>query len=925
MPRSFERKILRSKLALLFERVWVRSWPLFVLGSVFLLVSFAGLWEALGQIAHIGLLALFGLGAAAGIVHVFRAPWPSRDEAIRRIERFSDVPHRPATSYEDTLTQAAPGSATTAIWAAHRRRMAALLDKLKVGPPQPRTDRIDPMALRALLILLVVAGSALMGREGLERAKAAFDFSGDREMLAARLDAWVTPPGYTGRAPIMLKDGAAKPEQAREFLPTEAAPGKDKGEAEAEVGEADVKAASTEPSIPDVPQKSVLVVRASGLGSATLSLDVETGAIGTKDAKVERIEAKPSEQALGVQEVRFELKETARLRVHGGSTQLAEWPVKVTPDEAPKISLSRPPELTPRGSLKLTYKAEDDFGVASAQAKLKKAPQAVLPKEKAWAQLPPPIGPRPPLMRPPTIDLRLTKPNAKESDGSTFVDFASHPWSGLKVIMTLEVKDVAGQIGRSVPFEMTLPERKFQKPLARAVVEQRRKLIDDPRYQGQVVKALAALTLEPDGFITDLKVYLGLRSVYHRLSQERSREALKSSIEQLWQIALRIEDGGLSDAEKRLKDAQDKLAKALEDGASDEDLRKLMQELKDALGDYMKQLAEQGKQNDDQQGQDQNQQQIGQEDLDRMMKNLEDMAESGSREQAQQLLNEMQDLMERMQAGKQDPEGQQRSKEMMQAMEELGDMVGDQKQLQEETFDEQRGEEEGAGEPGQQGAGKKQRPPPGMKGMGGDGRQGKNGAPPGKSDKAQKGKRGQPGESGEQGQQGQQGPGDQLGEGGQQPGGQGSLSQRQKELRDRLGKLKKELREKGMPGQGKQLGDAEQAMENAEQALEQGDLEGATEQQGQALDSMRQQAQSMAQEMSKGMPQRYGQTGDSPRDPLGRPQKSQGPDLGTSVKVPEQIDVQRAREILEEIRKRVGEQKRVPQELDYLERLLKRY
>jgi hypothetical protein len=81
----------------------------------------------------------------------------------------------------------------------------------------------------------------------------------------------------------------------------------------------------------------------------------------------------------------------------------------------------------------------------------------------------------------------------------------------------------------------------------------------------------------------------------------------------------------------------------------------------------------------------------------------------------------------------------------------------------------------------------------------------------------------------------------------------------------------------------------------------------------------------MAQEMLKNMPQRYGQSGDAPRDPLGRPQKSEGPDLGTSVKVPDEIDMQRAREILEELRRRSGEATRPTEELDYLERLLRRF
>jgi hypothetical protein len=58
------------------------------------------------------------------------------------------------------------------------------------------------------------------------------------------------------------------------------------------------------------------------------------------------------------------------------------------------------------------------------------------------------------------------------------------------------------------------------------------------------------------------------------------------------------------------------------------------------------------------------------------------------------------------------------------------------------------------------------------------------------------------------------------------------------------------------------------------------------------------------------------------RDPLGRPQRTEGPDLGQNVEVPDEIDVERARRILEAIRNRLGERTRPRYELDYLERLL---
>ena len=461
---------------------------------------------------------------------------------------------------------------------------------------------------------------------------------------------------------------------------------------------------------------------------------------------------------------------------------------------------------------------------------------------------------------------------------------------------------------------MILPERQFKDPLARAIVEQRKKLLDDTRFRPNVVFALDALTLEPDIFTPDIKIYLGLRTARHRLMDDRSRGAIKSVTDQLWQIALRLEDGDLSDAERALKEAQDKLAKALEDGASEEEIKKLMQELRQAMNDFMQQLAKENEGNEQQEGQNQDQQMLGQEDLERMMRNLEDMAKSGAREQAQQLLSEMQDLMERMQAGRQDQAQQQRNQEMMKMMEELGNMVGDQQKLMDDTYEERR--EQGSGRDAQ-------KPPPNMKGMGGDGQQGDvGGAPPGQSDQAQRGQ----GQRGQSGGQGQQGRGDQMGQG---EGGRGldDLTQRQKELKDRLGQLQKQMREKGgQQGQGRQqLQDAEGAMQSAEEALQRGDLQEANEQQSRALDQMRQGAQNMAQEMMRNMPQRYGQSGDTPRDPLGRPQRTQGPDLGTSVKVPDQIDVQRAREILEELRRRLGEATRAPVELDYLERLLRRF
>ena len=64
--------------------------------------------------------------------------------------------------------------------------------------------------------------------------------------------------------------------------------------------------------------------------------------------------------------------------------------------------------------------------------------------------------------------------------------------------------------------------------------------------------------------------------------------------------------------------------------------------------------------------------------------------------------------------------------------------------------------------------------------------------------------------------------------------------------------------------------------------------------------------------------------GPTPSEFLGRMRRTEGPDLGTSVRVPDEIDVQRARRILDELRRRLGDPTRPQLELDYLDRLLPR-
>jgi uncharacterized protein (TIGR02302 family) len=620
----------------------------------------------------------------------------------------------------------------------------------------------------------------------------------------------------------------------------------------------------------EVPDRSMLIVRASGAGVSGLALEFpgENGA--------PRIDAPAPANAADVLELKLEVRTSGTVKVHSSGMQVATWTFTVTPDHAPKIALTKPPERSPRGGLKLFYKAEDDYGIVSAEARIRRLAPKPDTSTTAWAR-PEKTGSRLPYERPPALALNLPRAYPKLAEGHSLHEIGDHPWAGMKVELTLIARDLAGQVGKSETIEVTLPERRFTKPLARAVVEQRRRLAEDSRDRLSVAKALDALTAEPEGFIDDLQVFLGLRSAYWRLRNEDTRAGRNSVMAQLWHVALRIEDGDLSDAERALRAAQDALQQALRDGASDEEIQRLMQELRQALSQYLEQLSRQAEGQPPMNGLDRSMEMLTQQDLDRMLRNLENMARSGNRDMAQQMLSELRDLLDRLQSGRM--ADQQQSQRFGKMMDEFGDIIGQQQKLLDDTFGQQERQRDGSqrGQKGQQ---------PGQKG--------------------QKGQKGQEGEAGDD--------------------ADGGLSDRQRELRDRLGRLQRGLKEFGLQAPG-QLGGAESSMERAERALRDGDLSGGADQETRALEQLRQGAREMAQQMLRQMPSRFGQNGSRGElDPMGRPpQRTDGPDPGTSVKVPDEIDVQRAREILEELRKRLGETTRPPIELEYLERLLKRF
>jgi len=120
-------------------------------------------------------------------------------------------------------------------------------------------------------------------------------------------------------------------------------------------------------------------------------------------------------------------------------------------------------------------------------------------------------------------------------------------------------------------------------------------------------------------------------------------------------------------------------------------------------------------------------------------------------------------------------------------------------------------------------------------------------------------------------------------------------------------------------------------MDGAEDALRRDDLAGAIDQQSEAIEALREGMRSLAEAMAQDQNNQPGQGNadqnaqSQNRDPLGRNPGSRG-SVGSDEGLLQGEDVyRRARELLDEIRRRSGDGERPEIELDYLQRLLDRF
>jgi uncharacterized protein (TIGR02302 family) len=589
----------------------------------------------------------------------------------------------------------------------------------------------------------------------------------------------------------------------------------------------------------EVPVGSKLLVQIQGLGAAA-SLNANNAAkpLEMLDSETQRAE--------------LVLKEGDRIGISGGGLDVG-WPIQLRPDMPPTAAL-QPPRATERGVMRLVYGGNDDFGVTDMRL--------VITKDKDSLELP----------------LAAQGADPRQVKGSSYQDLTAHPWAGLPVELRAVARDAMGQIGASAPIAMTLPERKFYNPVARAIIEQRKQLAKDSGANPlPIARRLVQLMTQPDAFDNSVTTFLALDFMVKRMtSGPLDKDGLANVLQLMWDTALALEDGGVSMAMRELRRLQHELEDALARGASEEEIEKLMNELQQAMNEYLRQMQEQlaqAMQKGMPMGQlNPNALQLSQQDLNEMLNQARRMAQNGARDSAQQMLQQLQNMLENLQMGM--PMQGQGNGEAQRMLNDLGKIMKGQQDLLQDTFRRQRGQQQGdqSGE-----------------GMG-------------------------------------EGSGQGYGQGGQ-PNGNGAAAQ--EALRQQLGELMRRFgNATGDIPQG--LGQAEQFMRGATDALRGDDLDNAAQAQNDALEQLQQGLQQMNQAMRQQMGAQRGPGQRDPMDPFGRStNEDDGPGDAFAREgadaVPMDSPMDRSRQIFEELRERRNQPDRPKIERDYLDRLLRQF
>lgn len=806
LPFRYRAIFFISTLSVLLEQTVICFWKAF---SIVILAAALALLQVplyIGVWGHLGLLiVLFTAFVFFFVQGIRRFKRPTRLQIEKKIERLSNLEHRPLALSRDTQALI-ENTAANALWQVYQSRIQGFVKKAKIVWPSPRLADHDKYALRFIVLLLLVTGLSVAGRDSLPRLSQAItpDIPEVSFIPTLTVDLWLEPPAYTGHKTVFLKSSSSD--------------------------------ANTVSGTVTVPEDTLLKARISGgytapdLSFSEKSLDL----VAEADGKNHTLETA--------------LSKSGDLNLSYLWRKIGHWYITIQEDMPPQISLIQTPETQDNGDFRLSYAASDDYGLTELVAIVTPAAEVsdTLGKEELELRMPVP-----------------TRSNQTNIVHSTH-NLSWHPWAGLPVNLHLKGTDSAGHIVTTDPVSFALPERDFQHPLARALIKERKDLVwknEDTDIRG-IAQNILTLGNQPAAYKGDIVVFMGLASAAKRLVYNTSDNAVPSVIHLLWDIALRVEDGSFATASRDMQSALQNMSDVLNDpNASKEDVQKAMDELQAAMQDYLAALQRDMAARMKEQGQDMPQippeiaeKMMQKIDIGQLIRDMQNMAQANSKEDLQEMLNRMQNMVQNL-----DPSRIQKMQEAqaraMQTLAKIQEITKQQQELMAKTSEQ---------------------------------RDGQNSA---------------------------------------------DIQKQQQDLRRELGDTMIEL-SRMVDEIPQSLGKAEQAMGKAARELGGKRPSYALPHQKEAIEELQKGMDNAMNQMAGAMRQQIISLGFMPSggksgnkgygkgyDPLGREQASDESD----VIVPDEQELRRVQQIINELRQKSGDYRRPPVERDYIDRLLRQF
>jgi|GEM_PF-6788832 len=518
-----------SAISLILERLWNVFWDSILLILLFMGLSLLEIPQSLPDIFNLLFITVFiALIAFRITLKLGKMRRISINEIKRKIEHSSNIKHRPLDAIIDHPLQ--QGLENTSVWKKHLANAQSKIKSLKSYMPRFTVAREDVNYTRYIVPAFLLLTMALTP----------FDY------WLSNLQSGITPKlqlsaltSQKKTLEVWITPPAYTKAQASFIISSKYSLQNGK----------EIKAV----------KGSVLKARASGYFISPYIM---------YNGKVYNVGQSDTDKNI----LSINLEKDGDVKLFSISSPSSNWPLKVVEDKAPEVSINKLSNSA-LAATKIEYEVNEDYGIQEIEAFFKLADA---PENK--------------------VTYKFTLNYDAQTTAQTHIeDLSSSIWAGKEVDLFIKVKDTFNHVVESKTSRFILPERQFKNSIARRIIEARKMVmteeyIDNKVITQEIAENLADIAIHPHLYKWNIVSFMALNSAIRRIVVYKDKSS--NIIQLLWDVALQLEDGGVSTAQRKLYQSLQKMQNSIaQDNLSDQEKQAMVQEVQKAIMEYLQNLA----------------------------------------------------------------------------------------------------------------------------------------------------------------------------------------------------------------------------------------------------------------------------------------------------------------------------------------------